>query len=155
MKLIIGSVLVVVISQVMGQFIPPFSILFGTTFLIPIVVCIINFSDKRILRIEFTKDLSVTARIILVYFCASISFVLDFLYASGTKDAEGDAIVLLSSFVAVMVSGIIMMSCELKNRENRKTKINLGHVTLILAIPFCWLLLNRFGTENILYKVLG
>ena len=155
MRLIIGSILIVSFSQLIGQLIHPFSILFGTTVLIPVAVCFINFSDRPILGIAVKKDLPAVLRIILVYLCVAISFTLDFLYAPGTKDSEGDAVVSLSSFIGLIVSGVILIRYQIREKELNGTKINIGQIILIVAIPLSWMILNRFGTHNTLYEVFG
>jgi predicted transporter len=153
MRLIVGSILIVFFSQLIGQLIPPFSILVGTTVLIPVAVCFINFSDRPIFGIGVKKDLPVILRIILVYLCVAISFTLDFLYSPGTKDSEGDALVSLSSFAGLIVSGVILIRFQMKEKEIKMTKINIGQIILIVAVPLSWIILNRFGTYNILYEV--
>jgi len=77
------------------------------------------------------------------------------LYAPGTKDSEGDALVLLSSFVGLIVSGVILIRYRIKEKEIKLIKINIGQIVLIVVVPLSWVIVNRFGTYNILYKIFG
>jgi hypothetical protein len=153
MKLILGSIIIVATSQLIGRFIPPFSIFFGTTILIPCAVSFINFSDKPILGVVIRGDLPVTLRIALVYLCVIISFTLDFLYSPGTKDSEGDAIVLLSSFTGLIAAGILLV--RYITSHNKSNTVNIVHIIIIVTIPSTWIILNRFGHGNILYAIFG
>ncbi len=155
MKLIIGSVFITFVSLLIGRLIPPFSALLGTTLLIPLSVGYINFSSESIFGLRIKKKLPIVLRIALLYICVIISFITDFIYPPGTKDAEGDAAVLVSSYAGLIVGGVTMIKYLLKERKIQKSEVNIGQIILIVVIPMTWLAANFFRGTNILYEIFG
>jgi hypothetical protein len=74
------------ISQIIGQFIPPFSMIIGTPFIVPLASILICFSHvDEYARFDFEM------KSIIVILVTIISAIIDYLYAPGTHDQVGFA----------------------------------------------------------------
>jgi hypothetical protein len=85
-KQLIWTLIVLTTSQLVGQFLPPFSIFIGTPFIVPMVTLFICFflGDKTI---HFDFELKST----IVITSTILSAVIDYYYAPGTHDQVGFA----------------------------------------------------------------
>ena len=126
-KQLIWTLIVLILSQVAGQFFPPFSILLGTPFLVPLIAFIICFVLGDNPR-RFPFDIKST----IVISVTILSAVIDYFYAPGQHDQEGFAWVALAWSYGLFV--LFYSSLE-KLGFNSWTLLTVVEIAIFISIP--------------------
>ncbi|MCK4664207.1 MAG: hypothetical protein KAT68_15165 [Bacteroidales bacterium] len=158
MKLLGINILIVIISQLIGQIIPLYSII-GTSFVIPIVTMLMNFKWIYKIRIKISDKIleNFEFKAVFVIISAFLSIIIDYFVA--IHDSESAAWLLFFSFVTISVMSIGLVIIKIKTDiyakkvTNIKTIINILEIIVLLSLPIIWGYLSDWGRENILYEI--
>jgi hypothetical protein len=133
---IVSGIALIIISNVIGHSIPPFSIL-ATPWVLTIVIAIINFP---LYKTSFSKT------VIYNYVLLLFNDILVRCFAGGTDDAEGKAWISVMFIISFLICTIVMFvygSRKSKNskentdkRKQMKTVALAGIVTSVLFVLF-------------------
>jgi len=133
---IVSGIALIIISNVIGHLIPPFSIL-ATPWVLTIVIAIINFP---LYKTSFSRTVMYNYGLLLV------NDILVRCFAGGTDDAEGKAwisVMFILSFLICTIVMFVYVSMKSKNskentdkRKQMKTVALAGIVTAVLFVIF-------------------
>ena len=136
-KQLIWTLIVLILSQVAGQFFPPFSILLGTPFLVPLIAFIICFvlgDNPRRFPFEIKSTIVISVTI--------LSAVIDYFYAPGQHDQEGFAWVALSWSYGLFVLFYSLVGAKFyfdfsleKLGFNSWTLLTVVEIAIFISIP--------------------
>jgi hypothetical protein len=133
---VISGIALIIISNVIGHSIPPFSIL-ATPWVLTIVIAIINFP---LYKTSFSRTVMYNYGLLLV------NDILVRCFAGGTDDAEGKAWISVMFILSFLISTIVMFvyasfkstksNENVAKRKQMKTVALAGLVTAVLFVLF-------------------